>query len=212
HDRETRLFRFRAVAREVVAAASPAQRAVLDAYARGVNAGMASLGASPWEYWVLGQAPTPWRPEDTMLVSYSMWWDMQSGDLRRELLRREINARLGGPTCAAGWKCVLGFLYPAGAAWDAPAGPAAVAAEPVPVPDAVTLNVRDTEPSPAAPGPEVRAAAAGSNNWAVAGAHTATGAALVANDMHLGQRVPTTWYRARLRIRAHGAEPELDLN
>src|SRR5262249_57778041 len=33
-----------------------------------------------------------------------------------------------------------------------------------------------------------------------------------ANDMHVGQRVPTTWYRARLRIRAHGAEPELDLN
>ena len=52
HDRETRLFRFRAVAREVVAEATPAQRAVLEAYARGVNAGVASLGARPWEYWV----------------------------------------------------------------------------------------------------------------------------------------------------------------
>ena len=38
----------------------------------------------------------------------------------------------------------------------------------------------------------------GSNNWAVGGARTATGAALVANDMHLGFRVPTIWYRARL--------------
>jgi len=212
HDRETRRFRFRAVAREVVAEATPAQRAVLEAYARGVNAGISSLGARPWEYWVLGQVPTPWRPEDTMLVSYSIWWDMQASDLRRELLRREINARLGGPTCAAGWACALGFLYPAGTAWDAPAGTVAVAGEPVPVPDAVTLNVRDTEPSPAAPGPEVRAPAAGSNNWAVAGAYTASGAALIANDIHLGQRVPTTWYHARLTIRAHGAEPELDLN
>jgi penicillin amidase len=36
----------------------------------------------------------------------------------------------------------------------------------------------------------------GSNNWAVAGAHTATGAALVANDMHLSIGVPIIWYRA----------------
>ena len=40
--------------------------------------------------------------------------------------------------------------------------------------------------------------AAGSNNWAVAAAHTADGHALLANDMHLGLRVPTTWFRASL--------------
>ena len=40
--------------------------------------------------------------------------------------------------------------------------------------------------------------AAGSNNWAVSGAHTADGHALLANDMHLGIRVPNTWYRASL--------------
>jgi penicillin G amidase len=44
--------------------------------------------------------------------------------------------------------------------------------------------------------------AAGSNNWAVAGARTANGAALVANDMHLMIRVPNTWYHARLRVAA----------
>ena len=36
----------------------------------------------------------------------------------------------------------------------------------------------------------------GSNNWAVSGKHTADGRALVANDMHLGIRVPHIWYRA----------------
>ena len=35
-----------------------------------------------------------------------------------------------------------------------------------------------------------RAAAPGSNNWAVAGTHTRTATALVANDMHLGLGVP----------------------
>lgn len=36
----------------------------------------------------------------------------------------------------------------------------------------------------------------GSNNWAIAGRLTADGGALIANDMHLGIRVPNTWYRA----------------
>ena len=38
----------------------------------------------------------------------------------------------------------------------------------------------------------------GSNNWAVDGAHTATGTALVANDMHLSIGVPIIWYRATM--------------
>ena len=40
--------------------------------------------------------------------------------------------------------------------------------------------------------------AVGSNNWAVAGALTPDGHALVANDMHLTIRVPNTWYRAAM--------------
>jgi penicillin amidase len=211
-DRRARLFGFREVARAVVAAASPAQRAVLEAYQRGINAGLAGLGARPWEYWVLRQAPVPWRDEDSVLIEYAMWWDLQVNGLQRELLRQEINARLGGPACAAGWKCALGFLYPAGTSWDAPAEPMAAASAPIPVPDAAALDVRDSGASSAAGGPASSAPAEGSNNWAVAGSHTASGAALIANDMHLGQRVPTVWYHARLRIKAHEGVPELDLN
>jgi len=43
----------------------------------------------------------------------------------------------------------------------------------------------------------------GSNNFAVAGALTADGRAIIADDMHLGLRAPNIWYRARLRY----AEP-----
>src|SRR5689334_8597819 len=210
-DRQTRLFRFRAVAREVLAAATPAQRALLDAYARGVDAGLDNLRARPWEYLLLGARPVPWRSEDSVLVEHAMWWDLQVNGLRRELLRQEINARLGGPQCADGWKCALGFLYPAGTSWDAPVGSMPSAAAPPSVPDAAALDVRGSMFSPA-PASAVRTPAAGSNSWAVAGRLTASGAALIANDMHLGQRVPPTWYRARLRIAAHGSEPALDLN
>ena len=108
---------------------------------------LAALRARPWEYWVLGQVPAPWRAEDSVLAEYAMWWDLQANGLKREMLRQQINARLGGDTCAAGWKCALSFLYPAGTSWDAPAaepaaGAAAQAMAAAPVPDAAALDGR----------------------------------------------------------------------
>lgn len=208
-DRSARLFRFRTIARAVIAQATPEQREVIEAYARGVNTGLARLGSRPWEYWLLRQRPARWGAEDTVLVEYAMWWDLQANGLRREVLRREINARLGGAECAAGWKCALAFLYPAGTSWDAPdAVPgAAPSATELPPPGADVLDVR-SGPEAGAPG-AAREPFAGSNSWAVAGRFTASGAALVANDMHLTQRVPPVWYRARLRTTAGAI---LDLN
>ncbi|MGH8220834.1 MAG: penicillin acylase family protein [Steroidobacteraceae bacterium] len=144
-DLRTRRFRFRAVARRVLALATREQRALLKAYTRGVNAGLASLGSRPWEYWLLRARPAPWRSEDSILVGYAMWWQLQSGDFARERGRREIDARLGGPVCAGGWKCALEFLYPSRTAWDAPnvTDEAALAAE----------DARDAVP-PAIPGPD----------------------------------------------------------
>ncbi len=45
----------------------------------------------------------------------------------------------------------------------------------------------------------------GSNNWVVAGSHTATGAPLLSNDMHLGLNAPDIWYEASLH--AGGSTP-----
>ncbi|WP_158786133.1 penicillin acylase family protein [Granulicella sp. L46] len=45
----------------------------------------------------------------------------------------------------------------------------------------------------------------GSNNWVVAGNHTATGAPLLSNDMHLGLTAPDIWYEAALH--ADGPTP-----
>jgi penicillin amidase len=179
-----------------------------------------------------------------------MWWDLQANGIVREMLRREINARIGGKECDAGWKCGLGFFYPARTQWDAPnttgaRGSAAVAssgavppAAGIPGPD--VLNVRGATAAALAPAdvsqhgvapaaftawrlrllaklsPGVAALSdsssdVGSNNWAVAGRLTATGAALVASDMHLRQNVPTLWYHARLRTTGTATEPALDL-
>jgi penicillin amidase len=44
----------------------------------------------------------------------------------------------------------------------------------------------------------------GSNNFAVAGSHNPQGQAILADDMHLGLRVPGTWFKARMRWKDGG--------
>jgi penicillin amidase len=45
----------------------------------------------------------------------------------------------------------------------------------------------------------------GSNNWVIAGTHTASGKPLLANDMHLAPAVPNIWYMADLRAPGYHA-------
>ena len=210
-DEAARRFRFRGVAREVVRQAPPEQRALLEAYTRGVNDGVASLGARPFEYWLLRSTPAPWLPEDSILVVHSMWWQLQYLGFNREIQRQQVNARLHGPDCENGWKCGLSFFYPARTQWDAPAvgngpaastGPAAgTGPEPAAahIPAADVIDVRGGAPATAHAHVAIDSPVVGSNNSAVAGSVTASGAAIVANDMHLSQRVPVVWYRARLK-------------
>ena len=224
-DREARPFGLRTVARRVIADATPEQRAWIEAYTRGVNRGLASLRARPWEYGVLMVAPQSWLPEDSVLVVHSMWWDLQHSDINAERTRREIVARLEALASAASREeadssraqSVAAFLYARGNEWDAPNfatladartanGGNPFEAPPVPPPSALDLRA-SSMPKVASALREPEREVLGSNAWSVAGKHTASGAALLAGDMHLGLRVPAVWYRARLIIQAPGAEP-----
>ena len=100
-DRKARPFRFRRVAKSVVADATPAQRAVLEAYTRGVNRGLESLRVRPWEYILLRATPQPWRPEDSILVVHAMWWQLQYADVGSDMSRRAVVARLEQRATAA---------------------------------------------------------------------------------------------------------------
>jgi penicillin G amidase len=208
-DEKARNFRFRHLSGIVLAQATSEQRALVAAYTHGVNDALASLRGRPWEYWLLGAAPAPWSAEDTVLVSYAMWWDLQYGGFGREWLKREINARLGGPECAPGWKCALQFLYPSRTLWDRPNEATAGAQQELAAEEASALGRRSQG---GAAESTARSSDSGSNNWALAGRLTATSAALVASDMHLTLRVPTVWYRARLRTASSSKDAGLDLN
>lgn len=190
-DREHRLHRFRPRALEVVARLGAGDRALLDAYTAGVNAGLDDLRARPWEYLLLRQRPQPWRPEDTVLCIHAMFLDLGLANARTEAAWGAARDALP-PALSA-------FLLPRANRWEAPLqdGPPA----PPAVPDSTEVDVRDWNDGGRTWHSFLEAApqdTAGSNSWAVAGPLTAHGGALLAGDMHLGLSLPNTWYRARL--------------
>jgi penicillin amidase len=198
-DRTHRLHRFRQRARQTIAAASSADQALIAAYVAGVNAGLAALSAPPFEYLLLRTAPEPWRTEDTPLVVYAMYLDLQGEQWSRESARGVLRDSLP-PELAA-------FLDPPGTEWDAPLRGELLPAPPLPGPAVFDLRRNDATPPPSQAAtkahpdrmaPAETESPRGSNNWAVAGRLTAHGGALLANDMHLGLRLPNIWYRATL--------------
>lgn len=206
-DRLARRHGFRRLAGQVLAGLDPADRALLEAYAAGANAGLAALGAPPWEYLALRSTPEAWRPEDVLLVGYSLVLDLQDSTGRYERSLMTLRDTYGEE--------VLAFLAPLVGPEDAALDGTVAPLPPVPGPKLINLRARPLsarpvpaasglarrEPPPAdpfpfpAPDPELRP---GSNAFALAGSLSAGGAALVANDMHLGLAVPTIWYRASL--------------
>jgi penicillin amidase len=200
-DRVLRVHLFRQRAERVVAASPPAARAVLEAYAGGVNAGLASLEAAPFEYALLRADPVPWRPEDSVLVLLSMFVQLSDVNARGEAKVSLMYDSLPGP--------LADFLLPAGTEWDTPIDGSSVPAPPVPGPEVVDLRRAALPRAAAVRVPprhvEPRAPAVpGSNAWAVAGSRTAGGGALLANELHLSLTVPNLWYRASISWR-HGA-------
>jgi penicillin amidase len=190
-DVRNRLHRFHARARGLLDKMDRAERAELAAYVRGVNAGLASLHTWPFEYLLLRMPPRPWEEEDSVLSLFAMFLTLQqrSFDIEmalgvaRDTLPRELYELLAAP----------------GDEWDAPLEGPAYTTPPLPGPDVIDLR-RDRDVLAKAPPDQtpleyLDAKALGSNNWAVAKAHSRHGGALLANDMHLNLNVPNIWYR-----------------
>ncbi len=69
-----------------------------------------------------------------------------------------------------------------------------------PIPSADQFSVRDVLDTAPPAKEKGKVPLNGSNNWAVSGALTQTGRAMVSNDMHLGLSTPNIYYRARLVV------------
>ena len=163
---------------------TPKTRAMLQAYAAGVNAFIGEpQGPMPPEFYVLGVTPRPWKPADSLVWSKMMAWDL-GANWSSEILRLRM-LKEGGLSQEQ-----ISELYPPYPG-DAP----------VTLPDLASLYQgidlslkqfasasNDLVPDPGN----------GSNNWVVSGKRTATGKPLLANDPHLGLAVPPVWYFAHI--------------
>ena len=168
---------------------------LLLAYAEGVNAGLASLRTRPWPYLLLRQAPQPWQPADTALAGYAMYFDLQDPANAEELALWTLRPHLS--------PALYALITHPGSSFDAP-----LQGEPfgdAPLPTAGQVDLRRLPAPPAGmagrrrPGDRRGELQPGSNSFAVSGALTADGRAIVADDMHLALRAPNLWFRARLR-------------
>ena len=210
-DKAIRIHRLASVAADVLTHLSPADHAVLTAYVAGVNAGLSALGARPPEYLLLRQPPRPWTEQDSILVILSMFVAQQDSAGVYESMLAVMQDVLPDPMVA--------FLSPRGTEWDSPVVGDAFQMPAPPGPEVYNPRERRKgrpsgatailprhpagRPSNWAEAAGVRVAlddpwnvATGSNNFAVSGAHTSHGGALLADDMHFPIRVPNTWYRA----------------
>jgi penicillin amidase len=207
HDRMQRVLQFRKIAARIYANLDPADKARLDDYARGVNSFIAQHQDSmPAEFRLLSYRLQPWTGEDSIVVGLSMeqtldtHWDAK-------LVRELIAAKLQNPKLEAD-------LYPVGSWRDRPpTGEVIDWSQPHPAPPGTNEDEdEDNTQAHRAPtgGEELRGLHAllglpncegctlGSNNWVIAGSHTASGKAMLSNDMHLELTEPNIWFMADL--------------
>ena len=234
-DKKFRTLGFSRAADRDFASMDKGYRALLEAYARGVNAFISQHQANlPLEFKLLDYKPTPWLPTDSLVIAGYMYQAL-TDTWERELDRATVEARVG-PDRAKD-------LFSDEAQMDH-----FVVGDPNVANDgsrSMRLDRDDEEDDsgsddvviktsllPFAAGaalagdslPEVTAAlwssvqwqldaaqseirqSLGSNNWVVSGEHTATGKPILANDTHLELTIPPIWYEIHLSAPGYNAK------
>lgn len=189
YDKKRRLHQFRSRSKEVINQFNPDEIAILNAYSEGVNLGINSLEVRPFEYIFLREAPAPWRPEDSLLVSYGLFFELQEEDGAPDIMRGYMKTLLPEP--------IYDFFVNNGTAWDSSIDGSRMPILPIPgVENFVYLKQFDEKEGSMTSSITDNVPLGGSNNWAVSGSRTIDGKGLVACDMHLRLATPNIWYRA----------------
>ena len=212
HDKTQRVLQLRNIAQRIYANLPTEDRARLDAYARGVNLFIVQHQNSlPPEFGLLHYRPQPWSGVDSLSIGLMM---VETLDLRvkTKLSRGVVSARLNNPKLEAD-------LYPVGSWRDhPPTGQVMDWSQPHPAPTPSKGDDEDdlsqASAASGAPGPAFGTwdttcdgCAPGSNNWVIAGKHTASGKPLLSNDMHLSLTEPNIWYMADLKATGANGAP-----
>ena len=225
-DVQTRTIGLRRAAERSLPVQSPEGRKALDAYAEGVNAWVARH-ALPDQYAALQITKfDPWTPVDSLVIgkaiAFSLSFDL---DIDLTVIAQTYQAvgAAAGFDGAALFSQDLFRSQPfsaastvpdatAGAVASAGATGAARIGATGAIPAAALRLARDyrarAEKAPLLAQALDRTFALGSNEWAIAGRHTATGKPILANDPHLALDTPSTFYPIALRAGSFDVQGE----
>lgn len=182
-DRMMRVLGLRRRAEAAYPILPAADRRLLDAYARGVNAEIAARGRFISPEFLLLASPQPWTPVDSLLWGRLMALSL-GANWRTELARLAMSSKLPLARQLT--------LQPTGT--DALSPQAGL----VPPDTRLAHFAAALDHSlPRFPAPFTLPEEA-SDEWAVDGAHSRTGAPLLAGDPHLALGFPAVWYLARI--------------
>ena len=172
--------------------ANPQTRVMMDAYTEGINAYISKLSYHdyPLEYKLMGFAPEPWTNLKIALLLKYMADDLTGATddmgltyLRDILSPKDLNMLF--PDVAPGSSPVI----PKGTVFDKPS----LAIPPVPNDSALFPHY------PISDYGVKKEDGKGSNNWAISGGRTASGATVLCNDPHLATNLPSLWYAIQLQ-------------
>lgn len=195
HDREFRrlgmVYAAEASLKEMES--DPVTKLSCDAYTAGVNAYISILTEStlPLEYKLIGYRPEKWSNLKTALFLKNMSENLAGGEEDFEMTNaksffsKEDFARLYPLKQDS-----LDPIIPKGTVY----GPAKLALKIPVAADSIYFNNKDI----AVAEEEKPDKDNGSNNWAVSGAKTKTGAPILCNDPHLGLNLPSLWFEMQL--------------
>jgi penicillin amidase len=183
-DRLFRTMDFAGGGRKILARARPEALRATEAYARGVNAYVRTLGRRlPPEFALLGIGVDEARPEDLAGILGFMAWRLNLSWAFDPLYERLV-AKVGEDRAAE--------LFPYNSGGTPSVYPATAVARP---PRLTLFDLSPEETALASFGPSLRA----SNNWVVGPRKSATGRPILCNDPHMAHGLPGVWYEAHLK-------------
>ena len=199
-DKLHRTYGFTQAAEAELAAASPRTRAVLEAYARGVNAYAASLDpkSMPPEFQILQYSFRPWTPVDSLAV-VKIFFEALSDTWRLDIMRQALSVL--PPEKRAELLPEISPIDVLVVGKDAQGKGASAQLKAKPVSreflERLAYNQAIATAALNRIGFDTDALAA-SNNWVVSGKRTVTGKPLLSNDPHLRPTAPSIWHMINL--------------
>jgi penicillin amidase len=227
-DKQFRIFGFGRAADRDIPLMEPAQRTLMEAYARGINRFIEQhRDRLPLEFSLLKYKPQPWQVSDSLVIAGYMY-ETLTNTWEEELNRATVSEKIG-------WERARDLFSPEAVMDHFVVGD----------PNAINDGSRHSRVDPGDEGddgddmesdgvlktgvsnprrddavaenlPDLTSVLAlsvrgylaetqqeirhslGSNNWVVSGDHTATGKPLLANDTHLELSIPPIWYEVHL--------------